>query len=216
MVWKEGVPMIMSLKFPELFHIKEENGRDSFGGNQAWYPRYWSRKAGCGATSAANIMSYLAGTRADYANLYSYKSRDKSDYIHHMEELFEYVKPGPMGVNHVDKFVKGVHNYSKSKGLQLKMQVLSVERESKLNRSQKELREFVKQAMELDSPIAFLNLSRGAENRLQDWHWITITSVQMEDNHIWCYASDEGYQRKFDLLLWYRSTKMHGGLICFP
>ncbi len=207
--------MLLSIKHPETLVIKESPYRESFGGNQAWYPKYWARQAGCGATSAANIMAYLSETREEYTKLYEPKSKQKADYITHMETLFEYVKPGPMGVNHVDKFINGVNKYVKSKGLFLKSNLLSVEKESKGSRSHKELAEFVQRAMELDSPIGFLNLSRGEEVRLQNWHWITITSVEIEENHIWAIASDEGEKRKFDLLRWYRTTNMHGGLIYF-
>jgi hypothetical protein len=60
-----------------------------------------------------------------------------------------------------------------------------VERETMGDRKKKELAEFVQRAMEQDAPIAFLNLSRGHEIQLQNWHWITITSVNIEENHIW-------------------------------
>ncbi len=207
--------MLFSIKHSEAFNIKETTGRESFGGNQAWYPKYWARQSGCGPTCAANIMAYLAETRAEYAKLYDQKSKGKEDFIRHMEVLFDYVKPGPMGVNHVDKYINGVHKYAKSKGLSLKTNLLAVEKETINNRTKKELADFVQKAMELDTPIAFLNLSRGEEIHLQNWHWITITSVQIEENHIWTIASDEGMKRKFDLLLWYLTTGMHGGLIYF-
>ncbi len=207
--------MQYSITQPELFDIKDGFGRKSYGGNQAWYPKFWARRAGCGATSAANITSYLAKTRAEYNRLYEQGSRNKADFVHHMEELFEYVKPGPMGVNHVDKYIKGIEQYAKSKGISLRTNLLTAEKETKITRTKQELIEFVQKAMELDAPIAFLNLSRGEERILQDWHWITITSVQIEENHIWAIASDEGYARKFDLLLWYLTTGMHGGLIYF-
>jgi len=195
--------------------IKENTGRVSFGGNQAWYPKYWARQAGCGATSAANIMAYLAETRAEYAKLYDQKSKLKEDYIRHMEVLFDYVRPGLMGVNHVDMYINSINKYVESRGLSLKTNLLSVDKNTKVKRTKKELTEFVQKAMEQDTPIAFLNLSRGEEVRLQNWHWITITSVQIEEKHIWAFASDEGINRKFDLLLWYLTTGMHGGLISF-
>lgn len=207
--------MLLSIKHPEAFNIKASTGGKSFGGNQEWFPKYWARKAGCGATSAANIMAYLAQTRADYINLYEHDSNRKEDFTRHMEVLFDYVKPGPMGVNHVDKYIKGVKEYAMSKGVSLVTNLLSLEKETKDKRTKKELEEFVVRAMEIDSPIGFLNLSRGEERRLQDWHWITITSVQIEENHIWAVASDEGIERRFDLLLWYMTTRMHGGLIYF-
>ncbi len=205
--------MLYSIKHPEAFIIKDNTGRESFGGNQAWYPKYWSRQSGCGPTSAANIMAYLAETREEYAKLYEQKSRLKEEFLRHMELLFHYVKPGPMGVNHVDKYIDGIHQYAKLRGLSLKTNLLSVEKETIHKRTRRELADFVQKAMEQDAPIAFLNLSRGEENHLQNWHWITITSVQIDETHIWAIASDEGEKRKFDLLLWYLTTGMHGGLI---
>lgn len=207
--------MLYSINHPEVFIIRENINKEAYGGNQAWYPKYWARQSGCGPTSAANIMAYLAETRAEYSNLYEQKSQYREDFVSHMEVLFDYVKPGPMGVNHVDKFINGVHIYANSKGLSLKSYLLSVESKTIGKRDKKELSEFVQTAMEQDAPIAFLNLSRGAEIHLQNWHWITITSVQIEENHIWAVASDEGRKRRFDLLLWYMTTGMHGGLIYF-
>lgn len=208
--------MKFTIKHPEYLMIEESLlNKDSFGGDQAWYPKAWARKAGCGATCAANITAYLALTREKYASLYQQTSKSRDDFLKHMEELYRYVKPGPMGVNHIEKYKKGVLKYAKAKGVTLQGNTLSTEKNTKHQRSAEELIRFTKNAMLADSPIAFLNLSRGDETHLQDWHWITITSTRMEEGSILATASDEGKVREFDLLLWYVTTTMHGGLVYF-
>jgi hypothetical protein len=70
--------MLCSIKHPESFIIKENNNREAFGGNQAWYPKYWARQSGCGPTSAANIMAYLAETEQNMQRFMSKKADRRS------------------------------------------------------------------------------------------------------------------------------------------
>ena len=186
----------------------------SFGGNQAWYPKIWHKQSGCGPTAAANQMLYLAYNHDVFSRLYSYNTKDREHFTNHMQELFKYVTPGMMGVNHVDKLARGVINYAASKGITLNSTTFCVN-PSHHSRSLDHLITYVKEAFSKDCPIAFLNLSRGREYRLQNWHWITITSVEFRDDTIFATASDEGRMRTFDLGLWFLTTPMHGGLVYF-
>ena len=78
-----------------------------------------------------------------------------------------------------------------------------------------ELIEFVRAGLAADCPVAFLNLTRGRVKNLQAWHWITITSADLEEGSLMACASDEGKKNCFDLKLWYLSTRMRGGLVYF-
>ncbi|BCN29471.1 hypothetical protein [Anaeromicropila herbilytica] len=208
--------MKLTIQKPELFTIVDNLSKNtSFGGNQAWYHKSWNQKSGCGPTCAANITAYLAHTRKGYEKLYKSSSMEKSDFLQHMNDLFEYITPGPMGVNTIDKFLIGARKFAEDRGVQLEMKALSVDKSTKKLRSREELVNFLEEAFHKDAPIAFLNLSVGEETRLQNWHWITITEVEIWDDTIMAIASDEGDLRVFDLLLWYQTTKMHGGLIYF-
>jgi hypothetical protein len=208
--------MTISIKKPELLMISdEEKGGISFGANQEWYKKSWNKEAGCGPTCASIISAYLAMTSEKCQALYDSQSLKRDDFLEHMDELFHYVTPGVMGVNHVDKFVKGMLEFAGDKGVALTPHVISVENMFKKDRKPEQLKAFVEEALSADSPIAFLNLSRGEETRLQGWHWITITEAAIHPNSIIAVASDEGIKREFDLMLWYMTTRMHGGLIYF-
>lgn len=207
--------MKLTLTNPSVFDINNPPYHSSsYGGNQAWYPKFLQRQSGCGPTTAANQMAYLGSTDKALGNLYPHSTLDRKDFTKLMQELFRYVTPGMMGVNHIDKLADGVKNYAEMNGCQLDAFTLAVE-EKDSQRDVSVLRDYLQKAFEADCPIAFLNLSSGNEHRLQNWHWITITQVEIMDDRITAIASDEGHRRTFDLSLWYRTTPMHGGLVYF-
>lgn len=206
--------MRYSIQQPELFDIKDKNSPFvSFGGDQAWYAKFWNRKSGCGPTSASNITAYLGMTKPDYRKLYTQSTLYKQDFIEHMEILFKYITPGLGGVNHVTKFTTGLKRFIEHSKLNVAIHTFSVEGKENANRDVNALRDFVTEALRNDCPIAFLNLSNGHESILQSWHWITIISADIEPNSIMATASDEGEVRTFDLQKWFTSTPMHGGLV---
>ncbi|MFV0343202.1 MAG: hypothetical protein ACK5JH_10000 [Anaerocolumna sp.] len=205
-----------SIKNPEYLNIYSPiEDVIYYGGNQSWYHKKWSQESGCGPTCAANITAYLALTRENLRNLYLNASMEQSDFTQHMEVMFHYITPGPMGVNSLDKFIKGFLKYLESRSISLTPKSLSVNLGDFKKRDVNRLKEFVTEALMKDCPIAFLNLSKGSENRLQGWHWITITHVRFTEDDILATASDEGIKREFSLKLWYLTTKLHGGLIYF-
>ncbi len=208
--------MIVSVKNPELLTITNTiDNTTYFGGDQEWYTKTWNKQAGCGPTSAANIAAYLAASERGLKSLYPYATMDKSDFAKHMEELFLYVTPGAMGVNHVDKFTVGFDKFLKERNVQLTAKVLVTDKVPKAERKFQELAQFVKEGLTSDCPIAFLNLSKGEEKRIQGWHWITITSAEITEDKVIAVASDEGKVIEFDLSLWFLTTRRHGGLIYY-
>lgn len=209
--------MVYSVLRPELLTITDGQTQEThFGGNQAWYSKERSRRAGCGPTCAANIMAYLALTRIELKCLYEYEKMDLVDFSLHMEELYRFVTPRTGGLNRVEYFSEGVEDFSASRGILLKPQVFEVfGNMSKGRRSAAEFIEFAKEGLSSDCPLGFLVLTRGREKKLQGWHWVTITSLELTDGRTIATASDEGISRSFDLKLWYISTRMRGGLVYF-
>ncbi len=111
-------------------------------------------------------------------------------------------------------FTDGVISFARSQGIVLTPHVFGVV--SNMLRSRAPvaaLAEFVKAGLEADCPLGFLNLTKGRVKNLQSWHWITITAAQIEGNTIIADASDEGMHRRFDLSMWYLSTRLPGGLV---
>ena len=209
--------MNYSIQRPNLFNITDrKKNRTYFGPDQAWYSDKWRARAGCGPVSASIITAYLAFTRSNYRTLYSSETMDQDDFLQHMNEIFEFVRPGMMGVNRMPMYTEGVTSYAASKGVTLTTRVFEVQG---VRIGQREpshpLADFGAEGLSSDSPLGFMALSRGRENRLQNWHWITITSAEITDEDIRVHASDEGRKIAFDLQLWYMTTGLPGGLVYF-
>lgn len=209
--------MHISISHPEFLTIIDTQAYKSyFGGVQEWYSFEWGRRAGCGPTCAANLTAYLAFTRPELRALYSGERIDRGTFLRHMDEIYSFVKPGPMGLHRVELFSEGVAAFAASRGVLLTPHVFAVRGSHTPNRPPvSALMEFVRDGLAADCPLAFLNLSRGRVNNLQNWHWISITSADIELNHLMARASDEGISREFNLRLWYLSTRMRGGLVYF-
>jgi hypothetical protein len=210
--------MFSSVSHPEFLIVTESQARQSyyFGGVQAWYPFEWGRRAGCGPACAANLTAYLALTRPALRTLYSGKSSDRMAFLRHMEEIFPFVTPGPMGLNRVELFSEGVLAFAASRGVLLTPHVFAVTGNRKPDRPPvSALAAFVRAGLDADCPLGFLNLSRGRVKNLQNWHWVSITSADIETDRLTACASDEGIPREFNLRLWYLSTRMNGGLVYF-
>ena len=56
---------------PALFTVTQD-GQSWVGADQAWYPDAWQQKAGCGPTSAAMLVTYLAQAREEYRQIPNY------------------------------------------------------------------------------------------------------------------------------------------------
>ncbi len=217
--------MIISIDKPEILAIQTTRGRTSFGGDQEWYTDVWQRRSGCGPTSAANLTAYLAHRDIRFRPLYHHGTFDRTEdwhpvhpishtqFISHMEDVFTYVTPGPMGLNHISMFTDGIRRFATSRHVPLHIEAFEVNGLRKRTRNATDLTHFIKKGLSLDCPLAFLALSRGRERRLQNWHWVTITSVDIQSDRIIATASDEGDLKRFDLRRWYETTNLHGGLV---
>lgn len=209
--------MNLSISRPELFDIIDEETADmSFGGNQDWYATEWSRRAGCGPTSAANVLAYLAFTRPALRGLYGYDYINRSAFAQHMDDVYAFVTPGNMGLNRTEMYTDGAISFAHSRGVSLTPHVFGAVSNILRNRPPADaLAEFVQAGLNADCPIGFLNLTKGRVRNLQSWHWITITAAQIAGNTLIADSSDEGLPRRFDLRLWYLSTRLPGGLVYF-
>jgi hypothetical protein len=209
--------MNISIAHPELLNITDEKtGQVFFGGDQAWYAEERARRAGCGPTSAANIVAYLALTRPGLKTLYGDDTMTVSAFTRHMEDLYKFVTPRNMGLNRTELFTEGTVDFAHSRGVSLTPHVFGVASNMVRNRaSTDELAEFVKAGLAADCPLGFLNLTRGRVSNLHSWHWITITAAQIAEGKLLAEASDEGNRMSFDLRLWYLSTRLRGGLVYF-
>lgn len=198
----------ISIRNPEYFEIIDDMTNEKyFGCNQEWYKKPWQRMAGCGPTVASNII------------LYSRKNIgiSKNESITIMEEMWLHVTPTMKGVNTTNIFYNGLCSYAKSKGANLLYDAVDVPKKKEMRPSFESIINFIKDTLENDIPIAFLNLCNGEEKGLDKWHWVTLVSLEYEEDYSYAKIEilDESIKKTIDLKLWYSTTTLGGGFVSF-
>lgn len=164
----------------------------NYGADQAWYKKKIHEVSGCGPTTAALITMYMATVFPQgCANLYDYEMpAKKDDFISHMTDVREFVKPGPFGLTDPKYFAAATRAYAKSKGVKIISQKIS------RSLSVGVAFGFVKKAIDEKYMPALLILKNPAEE-LSDftWHWMAITGYDDEKQTI--YIST--YAKEFEL-----------------
>lgn len=201
----------IALRSPELLHI-EDAGRLCLGAEQEWYGETWQRRAGCGPTSAAHLLCYLARTRSCCQALIDSDCRYKEDFVALMEQVWQYVTPGKMGVNSIAMLREGALRYGAERGVQLQARELAVAAKPLARRPDaEELTDFLAQALADDLPVAFLNLASGAVANLDSWHWVTLVALDIQNRTATMY--DQGREAVINIGLWLRTSVLGGGLV---
>ena len=200
----------------DLLKILDEETREIYHGcNQTWYTTVWQRLSGCGPSVASNLIFYLF--HAQFTSELGLDFVSKRRFLSLMEEIWEYVTPTIKGVSTTKMFFEGVLSFAKTKGLNIQYHVLDMPK-NKLNRPNlAEVLNFLDAALSKDTPVAFLNLCNGDEKGLDEWHWVTIISLDHTENgdQIFIDILDEGQIKKINLALWYNTTTKGGGFVYF-
>ena len=77
------------LEHPEWLQVKMK-GNFSFGYDQEWYEDAWKRLAGCGPTTATQVISYVL-FRDGHLSLTNYADGEQA--LKRMNQVWEYVRP---------------------------------------------------------------------------------------------------------------------------
>jgi len=211
---------VVSIRTPSVLEFAGSQGEVFYGADQEWFNRVWQRIAGCGPTAAASLLWYLACTRPECAGLApeapavsrdASKEASKKAMLAHMETVWQYVKPGIYGVNRTNIFRDGVLRFGADRGIPLAVEVLDVPPGIENRPDRGKTAAFLTEALTKDLPPAFLNLAKGKENRLENWHWVTMTAFCSETMTGWCY--DQGAHREFDMALWLETSSQGGGFV---
>lgn len=202
---------------PELLLVDaaDETGT-TYGCDQDWYEDAWQRRAGCGPCTAASIMFYLGRRYAKLLPLYDRGSASQSDFSHLMHEVWQYVTPGRMGVNEAHMLSRGAERYAATKSVMLVGHELKVPGLYQSRAPLPQLVQFIRQGLEKDCPVAFLNLSNGSLDNLESWHWVTVTAMLRDpEDQIQLIISDSGELKKVNLSQWFGSSLLGGALVTF-
>lgn len=197
----------------ESFRIIDDNSNDiSYGCNQDWYATEWQRRSGCGPTVGTNIILSLAN-KSSQLN----ETKSKHECLLLMEKIWRYVTPTNRGINTIELFYQGMIDYAKSENIKLCYSFCNVDRESFLRPKLANIINHIEKALDIDVPVAFLNLDSGEEKGIEKWHWVTIVSLEYLENRTEAYVEilDNGELKKIDLALWYNTTRIGGGFVNF-
>ena len=178
------------------------------GADQDWFSSVWRRKAGCGPTTASNILRYMK----DRAFL-TRAGGNKQEMQGLMEWVWEYVTPGVFGLNSTELFREGMDKLLGELKSPLRCRVLDVPADERERPSIQRTADFFRQAFLADSPIAFLNLDRGALPGLESWHWVSLIAMDHEGDKLTATAADNGQLLGLDIGLWLETTKRSGGFV---
>ncbi|MDF2541537.1 MAG: hypothetical protein K0S47_1255 [Herbinix sp.] len=200
----------------DYFKIMDEVTKDIYyGRDQEWYKTKWQRLSGCGPTVVSNIIYYLNCITSDNKAEGSITTKDES--ISHMEEIWRYVTPTMQGIPNTSLLCKGIQKYIKEQNVKLELEVLDIPKKRTQRPEFGKVFEFIDRALNSDSPVAFLNLHNGSEKLLDSWHWVTIVSLEYENDgsFAWIEILDEGKIKKINLAGWYQTTSLGGGFVRF-
>lgn len=208
----------MPLTHPEYFTLLAPDGRAFRGAVQDWYPTAWQRRAGCGPTTAAVLLSYLAWTHPALAALGPQGDPETAaGFLPYMEELWRYATPGPQGLKEAAHLTLACRSFALSRGCRLREAILPVPRSGQGARpTPAQCRSFLEDALDQDCPVAFLNYDEGDVAELDGWHWVPLVAVAPGDD-VPCTILDEGREKTASLARWVETTRLGGALaVLFP
>lgn len=200
----------LQLQNPSLLQIENMDNL-CWGANQEWYPTDWQQKAGCGPTACSHLLWYLARTRPGYSSLCPDNGNNKDAFLQLMEAVWPFVTPGNKGVNKTSMLADGGIAYAQTKDIALASTVLNIP-PMPLHRPQPAvLNLFLQKTLGRNLPVAFLNLSNGALQNLDAWHWVTL--IEANTQTLMGTMLDAEKKQEIDLGLWLQTSKLGGGFV---
>jgi hypothetical protein len=224
----------VELQHWEYWQINDEQGGLHWGHDQDWYPTYRQRKIGCGPTTVANLLLYLAksqearvGRATDthqheamemmnsvwqHAALCNYKDELVGSL---MQRVWQSVTPRSNGISTVRLLRRGLQNYIDTWGYSIKVETLAISAARARRPPRSVVGRFLRDNLSQERPVAWLNRHNGGEKQLESWHWVTVAGLQYSDN--WAQMSvkilDNGNILEVDLDRWWERTTRGGGLV---
>lgn len=178
------------------------------GVDQDWFRTYWQRKAGCGPSTASNMLRYLSGSTK-----LPWPAHTREDMIDLMHRAWHDVTPGVFGLNSPHRFQEGMDALLEEAGSSLRCRVLEVPKATEQRPDRQQVAAFIAEGLIQDMPVAFLNLHNGALRHLERWHWVTLLSLDTRDGAMLATAVDNGNTLSLDLDAWLETTQLGGGFV---
>ncbi len=195
----------LTLKNIDYLRIEDS---EFYGCDQTWYDKPWQRLSGCGPTAASMISLYQIHSKK--------KSKTMEDAKVTMNAVWNFVTPGFGGINRLDRFYNGYSNYLSSLNIVHLRHALEIPKNRIHRPHLSQVIDFIRSGIEVDAPVAFLNLNNGKVHNLDAYHWVIITGMDLSDpNAVYVYILDGGKRLVINLSLWLETTTASGGFVYF-
>jgi hypothetical protein len=182
-----------------------------WGHDQEWYGSWWRRMAGCGPTTASNLMRYAAAAEGPAGTW------RMADALSLMDAIWKYITPRRGGVNSTGLLRDGALRYAKAEGMRLSVETLDVPEDEKNRPDLQTAVAFIADGLKRDEPVAFLNLDNGAEKQLDKWHWVTIIAIEYAEDRSEAGVDilDNCKTLRVNVGRWMATTRKGGGFVRF-
>ena len=211
-----------ALSNPDALRVILRDGEDALGICQDWLPTAWMRRAGCGPCTAANMLFYLSRKDPSLAGLCPFAPADAKSLtfkqsVYFVREIWKHLTPGRKGVNTAQMFVNGALSYVRQAGMRITAKDKDIPGVTARYEPFAEYADFIQEGLDSDCPVAFLNLSNGAEKNLDGWHWVTVTGMRRapDDTEVLLEIIDDTKKKTVNFKTWYDSTFLGGALAYF-
>jgi len=200
-----GSPEESAVRIKELFKINGKGGAVYWGCDQQWYSRWVQRESGCGPTTAASLLFYHQRARGGGPE----PTRDGCLAL--METFWDYITPTWRGVHSTALFISGAERYAADHGLHVTGAALDIPGDSAQRPALDTVLGFLKDALQNDLPVAFLNHNNGAEKALYSHHWVAVIALIRGAGGNTVEFLDEGTVKRIDIGNWLATTTGGGG-----
>ncbi len=164
-------------------------------GDQRWFEKRRHSISGCGPTTAALVMLYMAVVFPEKCRaLYPYGlPARKDEFILHMNAVRKYVRPGMKGLTDDHFFASSTVAFAKSRGVALVSSRVS----SKLSTGV--AYGFIKKAVD-QGYLPALQILKNPSKSLRDviWHWMAVTGYDDEKKTVFVSTNGADYELLFD------------------
>lgn len=202
--------MTTSIATPEILQFPFPNGSPHYGCDQDWYRGFWQRKAGCGPCTGSNLLYYFA--RCGRLKL-PMEVKDQEGFIRLMEHSWGYLTPGVMGLNSPFLMQEGMDRMLSQLGSRGSSRVMEIPADEGKRPALAAVEAFIREGLNANSPVAFLNLSNGEVRNLENWHWVTVVGLSGSGNDAVMDIYDNGHRLQVSLPLWLSTTRRGGGFV---
>lgn len=205
----------ITLQHHRLTLVEEQKQTTYYGFDQEWYAKKWHRMAGCGPTTAAQIVFYLQQAKSLFGPPLQWTKKEDSRQL--MDVLWNYVTPGMNGVHKPEMLADGLKKFAFDRGVDLQPHILYITKPKAERVALSQVAFFIQMGLQQDIPVAFLNWHQGTCNILDSWHWVMVTGIHYDESEGLLLAdiADAGEHKQVNLGIWRETSKLGGAFVRF-